>query len=136
MTHRRIRSAAWLLASLSRAHAAVHDVKVGEDGLGFSPDTLEAREGDVINYSFHSGVSPQHPSAVHILTAAQSQSVIQTSLESPCEPVEDGFSSGSVSAEAAEALTFRVILNQTDPVYVYSGEGDSCSKGMLQVINP
>lgn len=41
-----------------------------------------------------------------------------------------------MSTEAAPALTFRVVLNQTDPVYVYSGEGDSCSRGMLQVINP
>lgn len=62
--------------------------------------------------------------------------MIQTSLENPCEPLEDGFSSGFVSAEAAESLTFRVILNETNPVYIYSGQGDSCSKGMLQIINP
>lgn len=71
MAHRRIRSAAWLLASLSRTHAAVHDVKVGDDGFSFSPDTLEAREGDVINYSFHSGVSPQHTKAVQTLTLSR-----------------------------------------------------------------
>lgn len=41
-----------------------------------------------------------------------------------------------MSSETASGLTFRIILNHTDPVYVYSGEGDSCSKGMLQVINP
>ena len=60
MAHRRILSAVWLLAFISAGHAAIHYVKVGDDGLRFSPDTLEAREGDVINYSFHSGVSSHH----------------------------------------------------------------------------
>lgn len=58
MRQRRIRAAAWLLASLSEVHAATHSVKVGEGGLTFSPETLMAEDGDVISYSFHSGVSP------------------------------------------------------------------------------
>lgn len=58
MRQRRIRTAAWLLASLSSARATTHAVKVGDGGLKFSPETLTARNGDVISYSFHSGVSP------------------------------------------------------------------------------
>lgn len=58
MRQRKIRAVAWLLASLSTARATTHAVKVGDGGLKFSPETLTARNGDVISYSFHSGVSP------------------------------------------------------------------------------
>ena len=57
MWHRRRSQVAWLL--FAGAYAAVHDVEVGGDGTGFSPDTLTAKDGDVISYSFHAGVSFQ-----------------------------------------------------------------------------
>lgn len=57
-------------------------------------------------------------------------------MESPCKPLDGGFSSGFVPTEGTSPVTWRVVLNGTAPVYVYSGEGDSCRKGMLQVINP
>lgn len=42
---------------MSSANTTTHTVKVGDGGLKFSPDTLTARDGDVVTYSFHSGVS-------------------------------------------------------------------------------
>ena len=58
MRQRRIRAVAWLLAALSSANVTAHNVKVGDGGLKFSPDVLTAKDGAVVTYSFHSGVSP------------------------------------------------------------------------------
>ncbi|SPN98400.1 uncharacterized protein DNG_01445 [Cephalotrichum gorgonifer] len=120
--NRTVRPALCLLAALSTAHAATHTVKVGADGALFDPETLEARVGDIITYSFYSG----------------NHSVIQTTLDNPCRPLGGGISSGFVPTEGGEVspVTWRVVVNETDPVYVYSGEGNSCRKGMVQIINP
>lgn len=69
---RGIRAAAWVLASVLSANAETHTVQVGGGGLDkFSPDTLTARDGDVVIYSFHSGVSPALLPLVPRLTAAR-----------------------------------------------------------------
>ncbi|CAI4214921.1 unnamed protein product [Parascedosporium putredinis] len=111
----------WLLAAASGINAAQHTVQVARDGLAFDPETLVAKAGDVITYTFFSG---EH-------------SVTQTTAEDPCRPLASGFHSGSVPARDGQSpVTWRIVVNETEPIYLYSGYQDSCRQGMVQVINP
>lgn len=98
------------------------DVKVGSNGLNFEPDTLTASPGDLIHFHFY----------------ASNHSVVQSSFDKPCQPVDGGIASGFFTASGKDesAQVFSMRLNSTDPVWLYCSSGEHCKGGQSMVINP
>jgi plastocyanin len=98
------------------------EVKVGNNGLNFDPDTLVASPGDLIHFHFYSS----------------NHSVAQSSFDKPCEPIDGGIFSGFFTAsgkdESSEVFSMR--LNSTDPLWLYCSSGEHCKGGQSMVVNP
>jgi hypothetical protein len=75
------------LASL--ANAAVHTIDVGEGGLTFNPQTVEAASGDTLIFHLY----PQHD-------------VVQGTFGSPCTASSGGFYSGPFSSTDSGYVIF------------------------------
>ena len=99
-------------ALLAGAHAAVHEVTVGP-GLQYSPNSVTASEGDVVQFKFGSG-----------------HNVVSGSFDSPCQP--DG---KLYSGEPQDGDVFSMRVNGTDPMWIYCSVPGHCSGGMVMVIN-
>jgi len=54
-----------LLAATSAVEAGQHTIEVARDGLVFDPETLSANPGDVLTYTFYSGVRLNLPRMHH-----------------------------------------------------------------------
>ncbi|KAK2759417.1 hypothetical protein FQN54_002895 [Arachnomyces sp. PD_36] len=102
---------------------STHWVSVGEDGLTFTPDSLDAAVGDEVVFSFF-------PS---------NHAVVRSTFDKPCAPmpsnmdgaVYSGFPDTS-NGESDEVFTMWV--NDTKPIWLYCPP--HCSKEMVMVINP
>ena len=80
-------TATTLLTLLSTATAATIRIDVGKSGLSFSPDSVTAKTGDVLEYHFH-GPLPH--------------SVAMGDLSSPCNPAKTGgFYSGMMNTDGS-----------------------------------
>lgn len=98
---------------LAGAHAANYHVNVGP-GLSFSPSTITANEGDVVQFRFGSG-----------------HDVVSGNFDSPCQP------NGNIySGEPNDGDIFSVTLNSSDPIWIYCSVPQHCQRGMAMVINP
>ncbi|KAJ0130934.1 Uncharacterized protein HZ326_25977 [Fusarium oxysporum f. sp. albedinis] len=106
-----------------------HTIKVWGAGHKFSPNDLKADVGDILEYWFYSDM----------------QWVIRGDFDNPCVPYEyvetnrTGFSSGpqSVKAITNDVPRFRVRVNNTEPIFYYSGTPGSCTRyHMMGVVNP
>lgn len=65
-------------------------IDVGQNGLSFTPNTVTAAVGDILEYHFH---PPMH-------------SVVQGDFGSPCQPAKSGgFYSGFVTVSSGEAVS-------------------------------
>ena len=93
----------------------VHTVQVGKGGFVFTPDTITAAEGDVVEFM----IQPGH-------------SVAQSSFNSPCAPIS---SAAIFSGTISSATTFSVTVNGSDPLWFYCGTPTHCEGGMAAVIN-
>lgn len=99
----------------------VIDVKVGASGLTFSPSSVQANVGDMINFHFY-------PS---------NHSVAESSFSSPCQQTESGIWSGFIpSSSGAASMMFSVMVNDTKPHWIYCSQHSHCQNGMVMVINP
>ncbi|KAJ5485415.1 hypothetical protein N7539_005403 [Penicillium diatomitis] len=108
-------------ASAPSGTGTVHRVDVGEDGLSFTPASLNVPVGDKIEFHFY---PPAHL-------------VAQSTFANPCSPIKQGgFYSGVVSTSGKSETTFTVTVNNTDPIWYYCGVGQHCQAGMVGVINP
>jgi len=58
------------------------DVKVGDGGLIFEPNSITAQIGDSVRFQFYSGTG--------------SHSVALSAFDTPCQPAENGFYSGII----------------------------------------
>ncbi|KAK7414101.1 hypothetical protein QQX98_007044 [Neonectria punicea] len=106
-----------LLSLLAGASAETHKVQVGKSGDVFSPDSIKAAKGDVIEFHFDS---------MH--------SVVAGDFKKPCNPLSDGgFYSGSLPD--GDKSYFAVTINNTDPIFFYCSVSDHCQEGMVGVIN-
>ncbi|OHE96936.1 extracellular serine-rich protein [Colletotrichum orchidophilum] len=112
----------------SAAAAQTHTVAVGASGFSFSPAKTEANVGDTIEWIFY-------PDA---------HSVIRAEFGFPCTPYEyidigrEGFYSGNQSVKAItnDMPRYRVLVNDTLPIFYYCGAPGSCYKEkMIGVIN-
>jgi plastocyanin len=98
------------------------DVTVGKDGLKFDPETLTASPGDLIHFHFY----------------ASNHSVVQSTFDKPCQPMDGGIYSGFFTASGKDESNqvFSMRLNSTDPVWLYCSSGEHCKGGQSMVINP
>ncbi|KIX07837.1 uncharacterized protein Z518_02491 [Rhinocladiella mackenziei CBS 650.93] len=96
--------------------SGVHSVQVGP-GLSFTPDTVTAAEGDWVEFTFGSG-----------------HSVAQSSFDAPCVPLEGG--AGVYSGFPNDGDVWRIMVNSTDPIWLYCSATGHCEGGMAMVVNP
>ncbi|KAI0329849.1 hypothetical protein GY45DRAFT_1324449 [Cubamyces sp. BRFM 1775] len=102
---------------------AVHNVTVGGPGiLKYDPAFVNADPGDLVVFTFKQ----------------KNHTVTQSSLDSPCTPLEGGFDSSFVPV-ADDATDFPVAqfqVQDTNPVWVFCRQANHCQQGMVFAINP
>ncbi|KAK1600205.1 extracellular serine-rich protein [Colletotrichum navitas] len=112
----------------STTAAETHTIAVGVSGFSFTPSKVDANVGDTIEWLFY----------------PDGHSVIRSAFGFPCTPYEyveigrQGFYSGNTSVKAItnDMPRFRVLVNNTDPIFFYCGAPGSCYKEkMIGVVN-
>ncbi|KAG5928213.1 hypothetical protein E4U42_001097 [Claviceps africana] len=109
----------------AQASAKTISIDVGKDGLTFSPDSVKADKGDVLEFHFYN---------VH--------SVAMGDFAKGCAPAaKGGFYSGFVRSsksgpDGENKDVFQVTVDSTDPTPFYCTVGSHCQAGMVGVINP
>ncbi|OSC96370.1 hypothetical protein PYCCODRAFT_1379319 [Trametes coccinea BRFM310] len=102
---------------------AVHNVTVGGIGiLKYDPPSVDAAPGDEVIFIFKQ----------------KNHTVTQSSLNSPCTPLEGGFDSGFVPVADNETdfPVAQFTVPDTNPVWVYCRQANHCQQGMVFAINP
>jgi plastocyanin len=110
-----------LALSASAVSAAVHVVKVGENGLNFTPAQTSAKVGDTVEFHFYEGF----------------HSVAQSSFAKPCEPINStAFFSGdqNVKTKVSDKV-FTIEVKTEDPIWYYCAVQGHCQGGMVGAIN-
>ncbi|KAK1926460.1 Cupredoxin [Papiliotrema laurentii] len=106
------------IAALSLAAVALgattHEVVVGANGLKYDPDNVTAAVGDTVNFTFMPG----------------NHTVTQSTFAAPC--VNAGIASGF---RTAAENTFSILINSTDPIWIYCSQVGHCQSGMVMAIN-
>ncbi|KAF2643602.1 hypothetical protein P280DRAFT_515993 [Massarina eburnea CBS 473.64] len=105
-------------------------IDVSKPAHQFGPNVTTAEEGDEIEFHFQNS----------------NHSVVRATVENPCQPFDylsdqngPGFFSGFLSHEPGngEIPTWKVRVNNTDPIYFYCSALNSCNKyKMIGIINP
>jgi plastocyanin len=113
-----------VLSSTLLAAAAVSaktiNIKVGESGLTFSPNSTTAEVGDQVVFTFY----------------PQDHNVVQATFADPCQAMAGGFYSGFQSTKSGPApMSFELTINSTTPIWYFCGQGKHCESGMVGVIN-
>ncbi|RFU34272.1 hypothetical protein B7463_g2051, partial [Scytalidium lignicola] len=103
-----------------------HRVDVGPNGqLVFSPDSIVAAVGDIVEYHFN----------------PKNHSVVQGAFNTPCQTgsVTDGFFSGFMPTPSGEnSQVFQITVKDTKPIWVYCSQTAPlahCPRGMVSAIN-
>ncbi|KAG7085286.1 hypothetical protein E1B28_003405 [Marasmius oreades] len=103
-------------------------IEVGRAGSFFVPDSVNARLGDTVKFQFFD--------AAH--------GVVQTSFETPCEPLPGGFSSGVFQppggvTDPGQLAEWTLQITNTSTIWFYcpvESPVSHCSTGMVGAINP
>ncbi|OJD19621.1 hypothetical protein AJ78_00478 [Emergomyces pasteurianus Ep9510] len=104
----------------------VYTVQVGssEGSQRFYPDSLVAEPGSMVQFQFHPA----------------NHSVVQSTFENPCSPIDGGtgIRSGflAVSPDSETMPVFTIMINDSSPVWLFCGQKNHCQNGMVMVINP
>jgi plastocyanin len=95
-------------------------VRVGADGLTFTPASIQAAIGDTVTFEF----------------VAKNHTVTQSTFEKPCE-WNGGFDSGyqPVAAGSTNLPTYQIKVNDTKPIWAYCKQGPHCGGGMVFAVN-
>jgi plastocyanin len=97
-------------------------VQVGEEALKFTPEDIREPPGTLLEFSFF----------------PKAHTVTQSSFDKPCQPLNDGFSSGFIPTNSSpSAATFEYTVHSNTPVWFYCAQtnGDHCQSGMVGSIN-
>lgn len=95
----------------------------GSAGLVYTPDSITADVGDMVQFNFMS----------------ENHTVTQSSFNTPCEKLANGVDSGFMpnpgnSLNPPPMMMFQV--NTTQPIWMYCRQKGHCGKGMVFSINP
>ncbi|KAI0744094.1 hypothetical protein C8Q80DRAFT_1272680 [Daedaleopsis nitida] len=116
-------SVASILALASVALAQDQTVMVGQGGLMFTPQFVNAAKGSVITFQF----------------VAANHSVAESSFATPCEPLEGGFDSGFVPFTGEPGVWNLTVTDDTTPIWFYCPQQAKapahCTQGMVGAIN-
>ncbi|KAI1784062.1 Cupredoxin [Ganoderma leucocontextum] len=106
------------------SRGAEHQVTVGGIGvLKYDPEFVNADAGDSVIFTFKQ----------------KNHTVTQSSLNSPCSPLANGFDSGFVPVPDNQTDNFVIAqftVQDTNPVWVYCRQANHCQQGMVFAINP
>jgi plastocyanin len=102
-------------------------VKVGENGgLTYSPESVTAKEGDIISFQF----------------LAKNHSVTQSSFNDPCTRlttptlgIDSDYQPVPANATMVPQYSFTVV-NASSPLWFYCKQGAHCKAGMVFAVNP
>jgi plastocyanin len=109
------------MAAIASAATVKVQVSDASSTLAFTPNSIKASVGDVVEFTFF----------------PKNHTVAQSSFGSPCSPLAGGFFSGYVpSAAGASNKTFSVTVKDTKPIWYYCSQSKHCNSGMVGVINP
>jgi len=104
--------------------ATLHNVMVGGDaGLVYTPSSVKAAVGDIINFVFEK----------------QNHTVTQSTFKSPCDEIDDGIDSGylaNLNNSISPPPCFQYIVTDLDPTWWYCKQQGHCASGMVFAINP
>ncbi len=133
---------AMLALSLS-ASATTFQVAVGQNNkLTFTPNTVNAKPGDKVEFNFVAAVSllAAHACNFQYLQALQNHSVVSSTANSPCTPGQNAIFSGFQPVAVGKASPkFTVPITSTQPMYIYCSQTKApshCQNGMVMIINP
>jgi len=109
------------------AAAATHSVDVGLNGFAYTPNSITAAAGDIVQFTFH----------------PKNHTVTQSSFASPCTPLvnattgQTGFESPFMPTNGTAPLpTLEIMVtNATNPLWFYCRQANHCSLGMVLAIN-
>lgn len=110
------------LALATVASATVFKVSVGQNGLEYTPSSVNATAGDQIEFIFY----------------PKNHTVTQSTFANPCQPMANGTDTGFVPVNATNATQPGVFvnINNTDPVWFYCRQASHCQMGMVFAVNP
>ncbi|KAB5555028.1 hypothetical protein GE09DRAFT_1033114 [Coniochaeta sp. 2T2.1] len=98
-------------------------VEVGAEGkLTFTPNNITELQGTVVRYNFN----------------PKNHSVVQSSFNDPCHPLDKGFTSGFIpTAVSPSGAHFDIVVPDTKPIWFYCAQttGNHCQTGMVGSIN-
>lgn len=99
-------------------------VLVGGNGLEFTPNSVTAQPGDVVQFQF----------------AASNHTATQSDAAAPCQPAASGqgVNSGFIPFDGGASGmvgTFDVPVTSTEPMFLYCAQAKHCQSGMVMVIN-
>ncbi|OAA57575.1 Cupredoxin [Niveomyces insectorum RCEF 264] len=118
------------LLGLASAQTQVTVVEVSSknNSLTFSPDNIKVSANSMVQFQFLAG----------------NHTVTQSTFDEPCQPISlfsnvTGFHSGFVpvaaSANTGSVPTYTIMINNTNPIWVYCAQAKHCENGMSMVIN-
>ncbi|KAJ6606455.1 hypothetical protein DFH09DRAFT_9341 [Mycena vulgaris] len=111
------------LAVIPVTRSAVIDVVVGGTGvIAYTPNFVTANVGDVIQFTFKQ----------------KNHTITQSTLASPCSPMDGGFDSGfiPVAADETDFPLAQLTVKDTKPIWVYCKQAGHCAQGMVFAVNP
>jgi plastocyanin len=104
-------------------HRITAGVATGNLSLTFSPDNVVAEIGDYIEFHFN----------------PKNHSIVQSSFDRPCEPLQGGIFSGfnfaTQNGTARNVFSFQVLTKEPFWYYCSQTVGRHCQMGMVGVVN-
>lgn len=97
-------------------------VGVGKDGKNeFTPNNIKEIPGTIIQFKFH----------------GKNHSVVESSFDKPCVPIDGGFSSGFIPVvdDSFDAVFNVLVPPHTRPIWFYDAKDKNCQSGMVGSIN-
>jgi plastocyanin len=94
-----------VLAVAAVASATTIQVNVGQNGLEYTPPSINASVGDTVEFIFH----------------PKNHTVTQSTFAAPCQPMANGIDSDfrPVAANATQGPSMSIMVNSTDPVWFF-----------------
>ncbi|KAI1394040.1 uncharacterized protein F4822DRAFT_424506 [Hypoxylon trugodes] len=98
------------------------DVGASNGSIIFSPNNITELVGTVLEFSYN----------------PKNHSIVQSSFDKPCQPLESGFAAPFVATkQAPSGVTFEVEVKDEKPIWFYCAQtlGSHCQAGMVGAVN-
>lgn len=123
-----VNSQPWPAIKSNTGQSKIIPVLVGGTALTFTPNSVIANPGDVIQFQF----------------AARNHTVTQSLPNTPCRPIEGaagvapGVNSGFIPFDGGASGmvgTFNVPIMSASPMFLYCAQAMHCQQGMVMTVN-